>query len=413
MTKKEIYTLDNGLTVIFYKDSRKHSAVANLMVKYGGMYNRFITNGKTYNIVDGMAHFIEHLLIEHSKYGNILLGFRDDYIDTNGLTSSSRTCFYIDTVHDFEENLIKLIKAINDSEFTEDDIEQTKYAILEEVRKSNDNKFRNLDKCIRKSLFKNINYASVLGTIEDVKSIDYKTAKLCYDVFYQPQNQILAISGNVDIEKTKKIIEDTYNEIKKDKIDFSIPDFNEPADVVKKEDVIKDNTEDEYTAINYKIDISNLSNYDKVKLTFYLNYFLEYNFGESSKAYKNLLDNKISFANIKTWCTFIDKFAVVEISTYTNKKDEFVKLVTDTINNKEFDEEDFNLRKNSSIISLILREENPIRIINPLIENIISFNYYDIDKIEDIESQTFEDYKKNILLLDYSKYSINTIIKKD
>lgn len=104
MKKSEIYTLDNGLKLIFYQDTSKHSVVADLIVKYGGIHNIFIFDGKEYKVEDGIAHFLEHLLIEHSIYGNALINFRENYINTNGVTSIDKTRFYIHTVHDFEEN---------------------------------------------------------------------------------------------------------------------------------------------------------------------------------------------------------------------------------------------------------------------------------------------------------------------
>ena len=173
MKNSEIFTLDNGLTVVYYKDDTKHSCTANLIVKYGGINSDFIINDKHYHINDGMAHFLEHLLIEHSIYGNALLDFRSNYIRTNGMTSSIRTSFYIDTVHDFDENLVKLIKVVNEPVFNEKDINETKYAVIEEIRKGNDNKFRNLDVLTKKCLFKNIKYLNNLGSIKDIDAIDY------------------------------------------------------------------------------------------------------------------------------------------------------------------------------------------------------------------------------------------------
>ena len=40
-------------------------------------------------------------------------------------------------------------------------------------------------------LFKSIEYPNVLGELEDIKNICFEDIKMCYDTFYQPNNQNL------------------------------------------------------------------------------------------------------------------------------------------------------------------------------------------------------------------------------
>ena len=46
------------------------------------------------------------------------------------------------------------------------------------------------------------------------------------------------------------------------------------------------------------------------------------------------------------------------------------------------------------------------------VDNILVFNYYDYDKINDIESFNFNEYQEVINNLDFSNYTINSFIKK-
>ena len=50
-------------------------------------------------------------------------------------------------------------------------------------------------------LLKNTNYKNNLGTIEDIRNIPYEEVRRCHELFYQPKNQMLIISGNFDIEE--------------------------------------------------------------------------------------------------------------------------------------------------------------------------------------------------------------------
>jgi len=408
-----IFELPNGPKLVFYQDTTKHSVSASVIVRYGGINSDFEVGGKSYYIEDGMAHFLEHLLIEHSIYGNSLTDFHNNYVSMNGYTTSKLTRFDINTVHDFEENLVKLIKLVNTPVFTKEDIEETKPAIIEEIRKYKDSKFRCLDVIAKDCLFQNISFLNVGGSAEYIQNLGYDEVKLCYDVFYQPNNQVIAICGNFDIEETKKLIEETYQNFSKPILEYKIPPFLEPLEVSKKEDTLLYNVHQNYTQISYKINIKNFIGYEGVKLSFYLDYFLAYNFGPSSDIYKYMVQNKIASNDIDAGVYFIDEFAIVEIGVYTDNCDEFIKLVKEKINEMQFDKEDFKLRKMKSIISLILREEYPSNMLEPFVDNIITFNYEDIDKIEDIEAYTYEDYVNTVESLDFTNYCITHMVPRE
>jgi len=413
MKNNYVFKLENGPKLVFYQDNTKHSVSASIIVKYGGMYSDFEVDDKKYHMEDGVAHFLEHLLIEHSIYGNALTEFHNQFISFNGYTTSNLTRFDMNTVHDFEENLIKLIKLVNIPNFNKEAIEETKPAIIEEIRKNKDSRFRNLDIITKKCLFHNIKYSNNVGEEEYIKKLKYDDIKRCYDVFYQPNNQVIAICGNFDIEKIKDLIEKTYKEISKKHINYKVPPFLEPTNVVKKEDKLAFNTHLPYTSLAYKININDFTGYKGVKLSFYLDYFLFYNFGVSSDIYKYIVENKISSSDIDIGTYYIDQFVIIEIGAYTEKSNEFITLIENKIKEKVFDEEDFELRKKKTIISFILREEYPSDMLEPFVDNIITFNYEDIDKIEDIESYTYEDYTRTIKELDFTNYSITHLIPKE
>ena len=412
MKNNYIFNIENGPKLVFYQDTTKHSVVANIMIRYGGIHRDFVIDNQEYHMEDGMAHFLEHLLIEHSIYGNALTDFHNHYVSCNGNTSTYMTLYYIDTVHDFEENLLKLIKMVNIPNFTSKDIDVTKYAVIEEIRKNADSKFRNLDIVSKRCLFHNIKHSNNIGSEAYIQSLEYNDVKLCYDVFYQPNNQVIAICGNFDIDKIKELIEKTYNGLTKKMIQYTIPCFQEPNTVAKKEDILEFDTHQTYTQLNYKVDISYFSNYEKVKGTFYLDYFLKYNFGIASDLYKDMVEHKITITDIDISTGMVDKFLIIEIGAFTEQSELFVKLVQEKMKEKSFDEEDFEIRRIKSIISLVLREESPYEMLSAFVDNIVTFGYDDIDKIEDIESYTYEDYVHMIEQLDFSNYCITHIVNK-
>ena len=85
------YTLDNGLKLIFCNDNTKHCTIANLFVNFGGSNQKIIIDNEDVKIKNGMAHFMEHLLIEHSIYGNALNEFKKNHTFSNGMTDDLKT----------------------------------------------------------------------------------------------------------------------------------------------------------------------------------------------------------------------------------------------------------------------------------------------------------------------------------
>lgn len=409
--KKEVYNLKNGLKVVLNQDLRKKSTFAKIIVKYGDINNNFIYNDKEYLIQDGVAHFLEHLLLEHNLYGNLCLNFKNNYVDINGNTSIDTTNFYMNTVHDFYKYFKLFIKAINTPVFTEKDIEETKLAIKEEIRRSNDSKFKKMYVSSLKSLFTNINISNTVGDLSSLEKLDYNTVKLCYDIFYQPNNQIIVVSGNFDIDKVKKLIIQVYGLID-NKCNYLLKSTIEKEVVNKKTFTLKEDVEEEFIAINYKTNIAFLSSCEKVKLTFYIKYFLDYNFSETSKTYNFLIENKLSAYNISCNYQIINGFLIISVGTHTSDFEIFEDLVNNIMLEKPMDYEFFENCKRESIIDLLLREEDHMNFIGGFVDNIVSFNYEFPDEIKDIESYTYRDFMEFINKLSFKNYSVGKMIKK-
>ena len=410
--KSRVLFLKNGLKLIFCQDNSKHMAIASLFVKFGGKYKKVEVDNNIHNINRGMAHFIEHLLIEHSKVGNCLLEFKKKHTFANGYTTKDHTEFIINSVVDFENDLISLINMVNNPVFNRDDVEETKKAIIKEKMMAEDNKFDYLLRLDYSCLFNYIEYPNILGEIEDINDIDYDKVKFCYDTFYQPSNQILIISGKFNSKKIKIIVEDTYDSIKRNKVSFKIPLYKELNNVVKKEGFIKKDVHMDFVRVNYKINVSSFTPKERLKLDFYMDYFLSYLFDAKSAVYNSLVEEKVCLYSINYFISDDGDFWTIKIGTYTNSHDEFVNKITSAISDKKVDIEDFNLRKKQALIGIILREDNLSNTITPFIDNVLRFGYDFMDTVEDIENHNFEEYKDFINKIDFSNYSITKMIRE-
>lgn len=406
MRSNDVIILENGLKLVLCLDTTKHTTAANLIIKFGGSDYKIKQNNKIIDIPPGTAHFLEHLLIEHSIYGNIVNKFDEKNAISNGDTTKERTRFYIDTVTNFEENLVELIKAINIKNFNEDDVNITKKAIVKERMMKEDNKWLKLYKKTYECLFKNIQCPNTLGEISDIENMNYEKLSFFYDMFYQFDNQVLVISGNFDKEKIKQLVIDTYDGIKKDKIEYERLMINEPDEVNNKIGIVKYDMHLNYVKLTYKINLDNYTCFEKLQLDFILYWFLLYNFDGASKLYSDFVKQNICNENINFNIELENNFFIINIGAHILNEKEFIKKIETVMKNKPMNEEDFNLRKKECIIKLILREDSIIAQTMPFIDNIILFNYDKMDSIEDIENITFEKYKNLINSLDFSNYSI-------
>ena len=235
-----------------------------------------------------------------------------------------------------------------------------------------------------KSLFKIIPDNNICGDVDDINNLNYELLNLCHDVFYTPTNEILFIGGNIDISEMTEFINNIYNSLEFKSYQVMIPDFKEPNEVNKKENYFKTNTSEDYTRITYKLNIKTFNSLEKIKLSFYIECMFIDNFSSVSKIYQDILGKHISNFDIDYNINFIEDFLIIEFGLYTNCKDEFINLINNTINNLEFNQDNFDLTKKRSMIDLLLREENFNYFKRCFLDNILVFNYYDYDKINDI-----------------------------
>ena len=403
--------MKNGPKVVLYQDTSKHVAFASLYVMFGGDVKKAKIDGKEYKIPNGIAHFIEHLLIEHSKYGNFLLDMEKKNTDCNGFTNKDRTEFYVNSVENFEDDLVKLINVVNNAHFTKKNIEEVRSAIIKEKMMEKDRNFVDLMRLDYSLLFKNIEYPNVLGEVDDIKNISYEDVKLCYDAFYRNENEVIVIAGNFNIGRIEKILKENFSKKELKYKNVELLKEKEGKEIANFTGSIKKNISMDQVRVTYKIDASSFKGKDRVDLDFYMYMFLSYLFDPSSDVYNDLVESKTCIYNLDYSSYFIDDYLIIMIGTTTDNHEAFIDKVVDTMKSKKVNAEDFELRKKDSIVEIILREDTLGKTINPFVNNILVYNYDKMDTTEDIESLTFEKYKNVIEGLDFSHYAISMMLK--
>ena len=222
--------LKNGLQIVIEQDTNAKSCTFEYIVACGALDERGSYDEEN-NF--GVAHFVEHMMFKGTNSRTV-----DDINNDiaaiggycNAATSFDHTLYYISSPADkWKDNLEILNDIFWNSTFPENEFEQEKTVILEELKMYEDKPrskcMENLDILINRQF---ANRQRVAGTIDSVSKLTVEDLKKFVKIFYQPNNIALLISGNVPIKevladinifllyKEKEIIQDRDTLFNKD-----------------------------------------------------------------------------------------------------------------------------------------------------------------------------------------------------
>lgn len=411
----EKYVLNNGLTVYTYVDPKKHSTIVNLVTKFGGFYNDFYVDVEHVHVEDGMAHFLEHLLIETGPYGNLINYFGERQMSSNGVTYPNRTEYYFQAVEGLDDGIKALLTSINQAHFTLEDVEKTKKAIYQEIRRSQDNKFQKLYNLTNQMLFQNITFQNVIGTLKRMEELTYEEALLCYDTFYQPSNQILFIVGNFDRDHVISLVETLYSQFQFSNKKFQLYDYYEPVEVKEKNDFVCVLTNHSFVQVTFKLDMSQFTPQEKLDLDFYFSSFYKMNFGITSSIYQELFDKNVIYDGINFDTRYCGFYCILSVGCYIHgdHDDLFVQKILEIVKSPFYDSEMFELNQNYDCMHLAIRPDSLENMMSPFVDNLFIFDYPHVDSIDDVDRRSLDLMKDLFGRLDFSHYCVAKLVSDE
>ena len=211
----EEYNLNNGLPVILHQHNTAPLVTTSVMYHVGGKDR---TEGRT-----GFAHLFEHLLFEGTE--NIERGKWFEIVSSNGgqnnaNTSQDRTYYY----EVFPSNNLQLGLWLESERMLHPIINQigidTQIEVVkEEKRRSYDNRpYGQILQVVGENLFSKHPYKDPnIGYMKDLEAATLEDVTAYNKLYYVPNNAVLTVAGDIDIAKTKKMIEDYFGPIQKGK----------------------------------------------------------------------------------------------------------------------------------------------------------------------------------------------------
>ncbi len=212
----EKFTLENGLEVVLHEDHSDPIVAVATVMHVGSNREK---PGRT-----GFAHFFEHMSFNDSE--NVPVGSNRKLIpewggERNGGTWSDGTIYYEVVPKDAFEKILwidsdRLGYMINT--VTEAALEREKQVVKNEKRQRNDNTpYGHTDEVIRKNLYPEGHPYSwtVIGSLPDLQAATLDDVKEFYEQYYGAGNATLVIAGDIDIVKTKELVQQWFGEIRK------------------------------------------------------------------------------------------------------------------------------------------------------------------------------------------------------
>ena len=406
MNNIETIILDNGLRIFLYKDERRHSTFFTYITLCGGRSKYFILDGKKYHLNDGLAHILEHYIVECNDKGNFLKNLGKMQMNTNAQTGEVSTEYYFQAVENVDVGIRTILDAVNNVSFSNEKLNKLKKPILQEVRGRMDNRFYHLGRMIMKDGFGENDFLDVGGNICDIENTTKDEIEALYKAFYRTDNQIIVVAGNFDKENVINIIKEYFNHLDKKKHEVKIIKNQYIDAVSKKKDILEFPTPREYKEIAFKVNCSKFSNKEKLDLDFFISCFFNNFFGVTSPFYKEMIDKNIITDRMNCGMKRVDDYLLLTIGNYTADGDVLSHEILNRIKEmNSFSLNNFNLDKKACIMELILRDENIFKMISPFITNVIDFDYPYLDKTDDIYNLTFDYYVSTIKNLDFNNYT--------
>src|SRR3954453_3820660 len=206
------YRLENGLTVLLFPDPAKQTITVNMTYLVGSRHEGY---GET-----GMAHLLEHMLFRGTPtHPKIQEEFRKYGASVNGSTDNDRTN-YFETFPGSDENLrwalgLEADRMLN-SNVSRQDLDQEMTVVRNEFESGENSPMRVLFQRTMSAAFDWHNYGkATIGARSDIENVPVERLRAFYKKYYQPDNAVLVVAGQIDEAKTLTMIAETLGKLEK------------------------------------------------------------------------------------------------------------------------------------------------------------------------------------------------------
>ena len=201
------YRLSNGLQVLLYPDMSKPTVTVNVTYLVGSRMENY---GET-----GMAHLLEHLMFKGStRFPDPDREFSARGFHNNGSTSYDRTN-YFSTFQASDDNLSWALRreadAMTHSFIARKDLDSEMTVVRNEYEKGENDPMDVLFKRLMSAMYDWHAYGKeTIGARSDIENVRIENLQAFYRTYYQPDNAVLIIAGHFEVDRTLRLVADTF-----------------------------------------------------------------------------------------------------------------------------------------------------------------------------------------------------------
>ncbi len=279
------YTLDNGLHVILHQDNTTPIVAVTVTYHVGSKNER---PDRT-----GFAHYMEHLMFEGSENierGEFFKIVQDAGGQINAYTSFDKTHYY-ELLPSNQLELGLWMEAERMLHLVIDSIGvETQRSVIKEERSQNyDNRpYGSMLEEVFSRAYRKHPYQWVpIGSVQYIDEATLEEFREFHSTYYAPNNAVLAIAGDIDIERTKKLIDKYFADIPRGTKEIYRPKVVEPPLGGEVRDIVYDNIQ--LPAVIQAYRIPEKGHPDSYAISMLTNILST---GESSRMHKAIVDEQ-------------------------------------------------------------------------------------------------------------------------
>ena len=404
----------SGLDIFLWQMGGFTTPEALFAAKYGSLHNSFRVEGEENftDVPEGIAHFLEHKLFENEDCDAFELYAKTGAMG-NAYTTFDHTAYLFSCTANYADSLRVLLSFVQKPYFTKETIEKELGIIGQEIQMSRDNperqSFYDLLNCLYAQHPVRIDIA---GTVGSIAKITPELLYQCYNTFYNLNNMVLCIAGNIDVDEVLKICDELLVHSKN--IQPEIKPFNEPERIAQKEKTSVFPVGQPIFNIGYKC--RPYSGKEQLKKSYEASMIMELLLGNTSKLYNKLTEEGLINSSFSTECCYGPGYFYNVISGESKDPHAVANRIQEEIAaavQNGLDRERFDILKKARYGSMIRGFDK----VQYCAEIMLSSALMGIDVFDNIEvfaQMTFEDISKDLTdLFDLERMAMSLVLPTD
>ena len=201
--------LENGLTVAVVPRKGFTKKLAYFVTDYGSIHTEFDFGGKHHQSPAGVAHYLEHKLVDMPGGRDVSAEFASLGAMVNAFTSYDITAYYFSCTEHFTQCLELLLEFVSTPYFTEESVEKERGIIDQEIGMNLDTPESVIFDALTGAMYENHPIrVPILGTGQTIREITPEVLHTVHRAFYTPGNMMLCVVGDVDPDRVAEIAEE-------------------------------------------------------------------------------------------------------------------------------------------------------------------------------------------------------------